>query len=809
MATPLAASGRPARFAWLLAALSVPVALLAAPPAHAASADLVIAEVYGGGGNAGAQLKSDFVELANAGSAPFDVTGHSVQYLPANPSATATWQVTPLTGSVAPGGRYLVKQADGSGGSLLLPDADATGGIAMAAGAGTIALVAGTAPLTCKTAADCAADTSIKDLVGYGTAVIRETSPAPTLSATLAAARPDTLADTDDNAADFTAQAPTPVNSKGEGPKDPPKPPTEPGDKRIRDVQGKGRISPYADKLVEGVPGVVTAVDGSGFWIQDPQPDADDATSEGLFVYTGSRPAVAAGDSVLVTGTVKEYRPSSAANQTLTELEAPLFSVLSSGNPLPAPVPVRLPTRFSAAGDLETLDLQPGSTTLDWLEAREGMLVSVADVRVVGATTQYREFWVQTRPKENPSPRGGTVYTAYDDPNGGRLQIHTLGEAPKLDVGDTLLGTTSGPLHYQNFGGYTLYASAVGTEKDGGIRRQAVAPLPAKSTTVGVATYNVENLAAIDDDAKFARLAEGVVTNLGSPEIIALEEIQDDNGALTTSDPVVSAEQTLTRFTAAIRAAGGPAYQWRQIDPVDDQDGGAPGGNIRQVFLFNPERGVKFVDRPGGDSTTSVQVVKGKWPWDVALSASPGRINPGGAAWRSSRKPLVGEFDFRGRKLFVVANHFNSKGGDQPLHGRNQPPVRSSETQRLQQAQEVNAFVRALSKASDGWAEVVVLGDINDYQFAPAMDALTGNGKDLKPLITTLPKNERYSYVFDGNSQALDHILVSPSIRTVQYGMLHINAEFADQASDHDPQLVRLPLLNLLPLNLGLPYTTR
>ncbi|CAM5257340.1 lamin tail domain-containing protein [Streptomyces fimicarius] [Streptomyces griseus] len=150
----------------------------------------------------------------------------------------------------------------------------------------------------------------------------------------------------------------------------------------------------------------------------------------------------------------------------------------------------------------------------------------------------------------------------------------------------------------------------------------------------------------------------------------------------------------------------------------------------------------------------------------------------------------MGEFVFRGKPVFVIGNHFASKGGDQPLHGRYQEPTRSSETKRIQQAAEVNTFVASLLKA-DRSARVVALGDFNDFEFSPTMKALT-RGKALKPLITTLPASERYSYVFDGNAQTLDHILTSPGIRRLDYDVVHINAEFADQASDHDPQVVRI-----------------
>ena len=134
-----------------------------------------------------------------------------------------------------------------------------------------------------------------------------------------------------------------------------------------------------------------------------------------------------------------------------------------------------------------------------------------------------------------------------------------------------------------------------------------------------------------------------------------------------TGSPVVDANVTLDRLVAAIQAAGGPTYSYRQINPVDHQDGGEPGGNIRVGFLFRTDRGLAFVDRPGGDSTTAVAVVAG--PNGPELSVSPGRVAPTNTAWNSSRKPFAAEFTYNGHKLFVIVNHFNSKGGDQGLFG--------------------------------------------------------------------------------------------------------------------------------------------
>ncbi|MFF3645936.1 endonuclease/exonuclease/phosphatase family protein [Streptomyces sp. NPDC002564] len=574
---------------------------------------------------------------------------------------------------------------------------------------------------------------------------------------------------------------------------------------RIHDIQGTTRISPLAGQQVTDVSGLVTGVRGygsKGFWIQSAARDADQdpATSEAVFVFTGSAPlTVRPGDAVRVSGTVGEYVPGGAAsgNQSLTQITRPTVTVESSGNALPAPVTLdakSVPAAYAPAGDpaqggsINALPLKPRSYALDLYESLEGMNVRVASSRVVGATDAYNELWVTVKKHENANRRGGTVYGSYGAQNGGRLQIQQLAPVserpfPKANVGDVLRGGAEGPLDFNQFGGYTLVARELGTVTDKGLtrektRRQARGEL-------AVATYNVENLDPTDPQEKFDALAGAVVSNLSSPDIVALEEIQDDNGA--KNDGTVSAEATLKKFTDAVVAAGGPRYAWRSVDPENNKDGGEPGGNIRQVFLFNPER-VSFTDRAPGDATTPTEVVRqGK---QAALSHSPGRIDPGNAAWADSRKPLAGEFVFRGRTVFVIANHFGSKGGDEGLPSHHQPPVRSSEAKRLQQAQAVNGFVKDL-RAVRRDADVVVLGDINDFEFSATTRALEDGGA-LRSAFRSLPRSERYSYVYQGNSQVLDQILTSPGVGgDFGYDSVHINAEFAEQNSDHDPQVLR------------------
>lgn len=169
--------------------------------------NVVISQVYGGGGNSGATYMNDFIELLNRTPSPVDITGWSVQYA----SATGTsWQVTTLSGTIGAYRYYLVQEAAGIGGSVNLPTPDARGTIAMSGIGAKVALVntatvlVGTCPFS-----------GIADFVGYGAANCSETSPTPALSNTTAALRKGSgMTDTYNNSADFEIGAPNPRNSQ-------------------------------------------------------------------------------------------------------------------------------------------------------------------------------------------------------------------------------------------------------------------------------------------------------------------------------------------------------------------------------------------------------------------------------------------------------------------------------------------------------------------------------------------------------------------------------------------------------------------
>jgi hypothetical protein len=191
--------------------LTVLAALMAGLSASALAApgDVVISQVYGAGGNSGATIKNDYIELFNRSNAAVNLSGWSVQYAS---STGSSWAVTQLSGTILPGQYYLVQEAAGTGGSASLPQPDASGNLAMAGGAGKVALtnsvtaLSGTNPTS----------GALQDVVGYGsgTNFFEGTGPTGTLSATLAALRADGgCTDSNNNAADFTTAAPSPRNS--------------------------------------------------------------------------------------------------------------------------------------------------------------------------------------------------------------------------------------------------------------------------------------------------------------------------------------------------------------------------------------------------------------------------------------------------------------------------------------------------------------------------------------------------------------------------------------------------------------------
>jgi predicted extracellular nuclease len=257
-----------------------------------------------------------------------------------------------------------------------------------------------------------------------------------------------------------------------------------------------------------------------------------------------------------------------------------------------------------------------------------------------------------------------------------------------------------------------------------------------------------------------------IQVELGLPEIIVVQEIENQTIAQELADRV--------------NTSNGTSYVATSFETSD-------GRGIEVGFLWDANR-VSLLDayQMSGPDVEA---------WFGPSSPSPGR------------EPLVGMFEIEGKTITIIGNHFKSKGGDDPLFGVNWPPFRVTEIQRKGQATVVRAFVDTILDA-DPDALVMVTGDLNDFEFGEPgegddhpvaiLEGIYG-GVPLINLINMEKPAEAYTFLFDGNSQVLDHMLVSPALYeyVVAADILHFNASFLNdvgedpsttiRASDHDP----------------------
>ncbi|MGG3488505.1 chitobiase/beta-hexosaminidase C-terminal domain-containing protein [Brevibacillus choshinensis] len=577
---------------------------------------------------------------------------------------------------------------------------------------------------------------------------------------------------------------------------------------RIHDIQGSTHTSVYSNQAVNGVEGIVTAVVKSGssvqgFYMQDPQPDSDLRTSEGIYVYE-PKASAAPGDLVAVNGVVKEYVSSSraATDLTQTQIDASAYTVVSHQQPIPQPAVLGEGGYAYPEGVIDNDSMaafDPEEDGIDFWESVEGMLVQIDNPIVVGETKTFTnpasvEFVViddKAHPDQPRTPAGGVLLQANDShPERITVADKLLPISSEPKVGDTLSAPLVGIIDY-SFTNYKLYHTEP-FEVTVSDYQPTATKIEQKDEELTIASYNIENFSANTDPAKVARIAETVVHNLKQPDIIGVVEMQDNTGPTDLGE--TDARESAQALIDAVESEGGFEYRYVDIAPQNNQDGGQPGGNIRVGFFYNPQR-VELAEGSAGDAVTAVQVVTTD---GVAhLSLNPGRVDPRNEAFDNSRKPLAAEFVFQGKPVIVIANHFNSKGGDGGLYGKQQPPELVSEAQRMKIADVLGGFVKEIH-AADPKANVVVLGDLNDFPFSRPVQALKYGV--LTNMVEELPKSKQYTYVYQGNSQVLDQILVSNHLADdTKIDIVHINAGFTEKegrVSDHDPVLVQIDVPN-------------
>jgi predicted extracellular nuclease len=741
----------------------------AAPPVDS---DVVISQVYGGGGNSGATYTHDFIELFNRGTSPVNLTGWSVQYGGANGT---TWAVTPLAGTIDPGEYYLVRQAAGAGGTTPLPTPDATGNTAMSATAGKVALRDSTAAAIGACPAGITAD-----LVGYGGANCAEgLAPASATSNTLAALRKrGGCFDSNHNRNDFSIGSPNPRNSATAA--------RSCGftTAAIHEIQGNGSATPYLGQDVI-TSGVVTAIKSNGFFLQTPDGgDGDPATSQALFVFTSAAPAVAVADGVTARGTAGEFFG-------LTQLDSTLpgdVSADSAANPVPG------------AQTVTAAMLNPAGP-LDQLERFEGMRLHADSLTAVAPTNEFGEiFTVLTgvaRPMREPGieislpvppdPTTGTPDCCIPrwDENPERLLVDSdgLAGAARLIVTShvTLTGVT-GPLDY-SFGAYkVLPETAPGTSGNIG-----AAPVPEPlADQFTVAGFNIENFSH-GNEVQRRKAALAIRQVLRSPDIIGHIEIRD----------LASLQALATQVNDDAVGAGepNPLYEARLIpaSPSATQNVGYLVKTSRvQIDAVTQERATETYTNPENGQQ---ETLHDRPPLVLRATVTLPNLTP---------MPVV-----------VVVNHLRSFIDIEQVEGDG-PRVRAKRTV---QAESLAGLLQELQTESPS-RPVISIGDYNAYEFndgytdpiaiikgmpTPDDQIVVDESPDLVDpnyvnLTDALPEAERYSFIFEGTPQALDHVLVNGTAAALfeRYTVARNNADFPEgpvfagdvtrpeRSSDHD-----------------------
>lgn len=572
----------------------------------------------------------------------------------------------------------------------------------------------------------------------------------------------------------------------------------------ISAVQGNRNISPLENQTVR-VSGIVTARMRNGFFLQTPdgQTDNDPATSEGILVFTRAEPPADAvpGNAVTVSGRVMEFRPGNqAASLTITQITftqgSDFFGVTAKGIPLPRPVV------------LSPEDFKPNS--IDQFEKYEGMRVAVAAMTVVSPTGGRVDAKTETvesdgtffgvlkgfpRPFREPGLEPLFFLTSPDrdkwktefpkiplfDGNLELIRVDTRSQAssPLLNVmaGQELKDVVG--IMYYGFGRYTIVTDAAAPPAVSGGIRPVVLP-PPTDRQFSIAAMNVETFVDDDDDPKIRedvaskeafekrlKKVSRAINELASrPDIIAVAEVENLNVLQQLSKAV----------NAGAVAAGLPDPKYAGF-----LEEGNDGRSIDVGFLVK---------------TSRVTVRSAK-----QLGKNERFNEPGGRrdAILHDRPPFVIEAEIRDDKtgtpfrVTVMSNHLKSLRGI--TDERDGPRVRAK---RALQAEYIAKWVNERQKA-DPNERIVIAGDLNAFQFNDGLVDIIGTiiGKptpkdavmaaspdlverDLINLIDLIQPAQKYSYIFDGNAQALDHIIINQPLRKHLngYGYLRVNADF-------------------------------
>ena len=816
--------------------------VLAAVPAYAAlPSHVIINEAYLKGGSANAPFKNKFIELYNPTDAPQSLDGWSIQYRPAAGSGPASW-TTPLSGTIAPAGYFLIAYPGNADNGVDLPTPDLTGTGNPSGTTGTIYLADTTTAITPPTG-NAAGAPNVVDLLGYGTSNTFEAAVAPVTGANTV---PNALArtgfvDTDNNAADFTTV--TSVTPQGSGGGVGPEP--EPTTATIGEIQGTGAASPLVGKSVT-TRGVVTAAyptgGFNGFYIQTPGTGGaiDPAThtaSDALFVYgSAATAAVAIGDYVEVTGMVGEYN----GLTQITPAAASAVTVLTAQEPAAVtPAKIAWPQTDEARETFEGMLVEPqGAYTVTntydtnyyasvGLAAGDEPLISPTEVARPD-TAEYAAAVADNAARAVTLDDGAT--TNFNTAANKAIPLPYLSTTAPVRVGASVTFTKPVVLDYR-FGQWNLQptqqltvdnAAQVQPATFENTRTQAPGNVGGDIqissfnvlnyfTTTGAdavaagatctffndrqgnpitvdrcSTPSVRGAANAENLARQQAKIVAAINGLGA-EVVGLEEIENSTIAGTDRDAAVR-----TLVTALNDALG--SDEWAFVPSPS----AVPAGEdvIRTALIYK-----KAAVEPVGDSVIDDD-----------------------QAFRNARYPLAQAFKPAGGSdddtFIAIVNHFKSKGDSTPpATGDNANGVQGAfNGDRTRQATALVAFADELTTKL-GTDAVFLLGDFNSYTQEDPMKVLFDAG-----YVDQGSKTGKYTYSFQGASGSLDHILASPAAEklvsgadiwninagesiALEYSRYNYNAlNFYDasayRSSDHDPLVVGIDFDPTVQLNL-------
>lgn len=541
----------------------------------------------------------------------------------------------------------------------------------------------------------------------------------------------------------------------------------------IRDIQGDSLHSPFAEQTVV-TRGLVTGIVRRGFFIQTPDKKWDGKGSDGVFVYSPEY-STTVGAEVEVTGKCIDFlKDDDAKPITQIHLES-LKSIKVSGRKI-RPI------------ELTAEDLRVSNSELAvYLNSLEGMLVSIpTDSTFIAPSNAYGDYVLALPGQLSES---GVVST---DDSGAIVEssnhlrwfpgfrVTRYDFAQRLNLGSTLKSVVLGPLNYR-VGAYQLAVSH-DFEFEPNYIDLTKSTLHPSGGTITVMTLNCFNLDPhvesknrisnprqdIDDDwgeGRFHTLAQAVVLQANVPDIVALQEIQDNDGAELTE--VTDASVTYELLIKTIEQLCGLKYHWVDVKPELGKDGGQPGGNIRNGYLYNPTR-VELVD-----GSTRV-------------------LGKESLSYEDSRKPLVCEFVEKNtqNKLAIINVHLASKRHQSSIFSPKNPGVDGKLQVRVDQAK---VILNETLKLNELGLDYYVTGDFNDGENSEPLSVLVGDSSH--NLVFDLEPNERYDYNHRGKLQVLMHGVVSKDMHEqgrAEYEIIHGNELIGiepgtetDKPSDH------------------------